>query len=96
MGEGIEGWESGDIGSKHLARGGVSARDLDPLKGGTPEEAGLSFGCQVHSTDRTQLGGQNCDWGDTEFLPESGKGGGRGSDPQQHPLGERLQRSTRG
>ena len=59
MGEGIEGWESGDIGLKHLARGGVSARDLDPLKGGTPEEAGLSLEARAPSICLNQLDGQS-------------------------------------
>jgi len=96
MGEGIEEWGSGGIGSKPLARGGESARGLDPSEDEIQAGVGLSFGVQAPSIDPNQLGEQNCGWGGTEFLPEAVKGGGRGSDPQQHPLGERLQRSTRG
>ena len=76
MGEGIEEWGSGGIGSKPLARGGVSARGLDPSEDEIQAGVGLSFGVQVPSTDRTQLGGQNCDWGDMEFPPAAGIGDG--------------------
>ena len=50
MGEGIEEWGSGGIGSKPLARGEVSARGLDPLKGGTLEEADRFLEAQAPST----------------------------------------------
>ena len=57
MGEGIEEWGSGGIGSKPLARGGVSARGLDPSEDEIQAGVGLSFGVQVPSIDLNPLDG---------------------------------------
>ena len=59
MAEGIEGWGSGDIGSKCPVRGGVSARGLGLLKGGTLEEAGLSLEARAPSIGLNQLDAQS-------------------------------------
>ena len=96
MGEGIEEWGSGGIGSKPLAHGGVSARGLDPSEDEIQAGVGLSFGVQVPSTDPNQLGGENCDSGDMKFPPEAVIGGGSDLGPFQHPLAKGWQRSTRG
>jgi hypothetical protein len=86
MGEGIEEWERGGIGSKPLARGGVSARGLDPLEDETQAGADLFSGCQVPSIDPNPLDGENCDSGDVKFPPEAVIGGGSDLGPFQHPL----------
>ena len=57
MGEGIEEWGSGGIGLKPLARGGESARGLDPSEGEIQAGVGLSFGVQVPSIDLNPLDG---------------------------------------
>ena len=57
MGEGIEEWGSGGIGLKPLARGGESARGLDPSEGEIQAGVGLSFGAQVPSIDLNPLDG---------------------------------------
>jgi hypothetical protein len=75
-GEGNEVLDVADIGSEPTDRGGESARGLDPSEDEIQAGVGLSFGVQVPSTDRTQLGGQNCDWGDMEFPPAAGIGDG--------------------
>jgi len=59
MGEGIEEWGSGGIGSKPLAHGGESARGLDPSEDEIQEGVGLSFGVQVPSIGPNQLGAQS-------------------------------------
>jgi hypothetical protein len=57
MGEEIEEWGSGGIGSKPLALGGVSARGLDPSEVEIQAGVGLSFGVQVPSIDLNPLDG---------------------------------------
>ena len=59
MGEGIEEWESGGIGSKPLARGGVSARGPDPSEDEIQAGVGLSFEARVPSTGLNPLDGQS-------------------------------------
>ena len=57
MGEGIEVWGSDGIGSKPLARGGESARGLDPSEDEIQAGVGLSFGVQVPSIYLNPLDG---------------------------------------
>ena len=59
MGEGIEEWGSGGIGSKPLARGGESARGLDPLVGEIQAGGGLSLEAQAPSTGLNPPDGQS-------------------------------------
>jgi hypothetical protein len=59
MEEGIEEWGSGGIGLKPLARGGVSARGLDPSEDEIQAGVGLSFGARVPSIDLNPLDGQS-------------------------------------
>ncbi len=57
MGEGIEEWGSGGIGSKPLARGGELTRGLDPSEDEIQAGVGLSFGVQAPSIDLNPLDG---------------------------------------